>query len=122
MAHPIAPRVAATALIAAGGMTVVPAVFVGILNLIGFGAGRQPRRRCWGRIIALAQAAAAGGIAVAAVPIQEISAWAMDGLWRMALTVLMMWLNLTRRVVERFDLIVGTLLKSFCSYLRVIPR
>ena len=39
MSHLIATRVAGTALIAAGGMAVLPAVLVGILNLIGFGAG-----------------------------------------------------------------------------------
>ncbi|KAJ7034434.1 hypothetical protein C8F04DRAFT_1234284 [Mycena alexandri] len=94
--HPVKAAAAALGLIALGGIAVGPAILVGTLNILGFSAsgvvggsiaaGIQSVLYggyvASGSAFALAQSAAAGGIVVAAGPIQALSAGAMAlGAW-----------------------------------------
>ncbi|KAJ7344009.1 hypothetical protein DFH08DRAFT_871594 [Mycena albidolilacea] len=94
--HPFAAGAAAVGLITVGGITVAPAILVGTLNLLGFSASgvvggsiaASIQSAFYGGAVAsgslfsLAQSAAAGGIAVAALPIQAVSAGAVGlGAW-----------------------------------------
>ncbi|KAJ7836885.1 hypothetical protein B0H14DRAFT_2792909 [Mycena olivaceomarginata] len=94
--HPFAAGGAAVGLITVGGITVAPAILVGTLNLLGFSASgvvggsiaASIQSAFYGGAVAsgslfsLAQSAAAGGIAVAALPIQAVSAGAVGlGAW-----------------------------------------
>ncbi|KAJ7443608.1 hypothetical protein B0H11DRAFT_2250524 [Mycena galericulata] len=84
--HPLAVRAAGFGLIALGGIVVGPAILVGVLNLIGFGAAGVSAGTlaaaiqaaignvAAGSLFAWAQAAAAGGIAVAPAAIQLLGA------------------------------------------------
>ncbi|KAJ7479645.1 hypothetical protein FB451DRAFT_1556522 [Mycena latifolia] len=86
--HPFAVRAAGFGLMALGGIVVGPAILVGILNLIGFGAAGVGAGTlaaaiqaaignvAAGSLFAWAQAAAAGGIAVAPAAIQLLGAGA----------------------------------------------
>ncbi|KAJ7816742.1 hypothetical protein B0H14DRAFT_2844066 [Mycena olivaceomarginata] len=94
--HPFAAGAAAVGLITVGGITVAPAILVGTLNLLGFSASgvvggsiaASIQSAFYGGAVAsgslfsLAQSAAAGAIAVAAFPIQAVSAGAVGlGTW-----------------------------------------
>ncbi|KAJ7615545.1 hypothetical protein FB45DRAFT_935949 [Roridomyces roridus] len=89
--HPYAAAAAGIGLVTVGGITVAPAVLVGTLNLLGFSAtgvvsgsiaaGIQSAvyggAVASGSLFSMAQAATMGGIAVAAVPVQALSAGAI---------------------------------------------
>ncbi|KAJ7846681.1 hypothetical protein B0H14DRAFT_926557 [Mycena olivaceomarginata] len=94
----VLPAVAALSglgLIVAGGIVILPALLVGTLNLLGFGAGGVAAGSiaagiqsgfggyiATGSAFALAQSAAAGGIMVGSVLVQALSAGAMGlGAW-----------------------------------------
>ncbi|KAK7059873.1 hypothetical protein R3P38DRAFT_2759240 [Favolaschia claudopus] len=92
--HPKALRAAGIALLGAGLAVIVPALLVAVLNLIGFGAGGVAAGSlaaiihasignvAAGSAFAWAQAAAAGGIAVAPVALQLLGAGAVAvGAW-----------------------------------------
>ncbi|KAJ7802828.1 hypothetical protein B0H14DRAFT_2890852 [Mycena olivaceomarginata] len=94
--HPYAAAAAGLGLVAVGGITVGPAILVGTLNLLGFSsagvvggsiaAGIQSAvygaAVGSGSLFAMTQSAAAGGVAVAPVAIQALSAAAMAlGAW-----------------------------------------
>ncbi|KAJ7439521.1 hypothetical protein B0H11DRAFT_566047 [Mycena galericulata] len=94
--HPKAAKAAGVGLLVVGGIVVIPAILVGILNLLGFSAGGVTAASAAagiqslvygaavpsGSLFALAQAAAMGKVVVAPVAVQWISACAMGlGAW-----------------------------------------
>ncbi|KAJ7745534.1 hypothetical protein DFH07DRAFT_977297 [Mycena maculata] len=80
--HPYAAAAAGLGLVAAGGITVGPAILVGTLHLLGFSASGVVggsiaaglHSILGGGLFAMAQSAAAGGIAVAPAAVQAVSA------------------------------------------------
>ncbi|KAJ7159217.1 hypothetical protein C8R43DRAFT_994202 [Mycena crocata] len=94
--HPYASAAAGLGLIVVGGITVAPAILVGTLNVLGFGAGGVAAASIAagvqsavyggavgaGSLFAMAQSAAAGGVVVAPVVLQAVSAGAVVvGAW-----------------------------------------